>query len=126
MPSPHSDTAQVGGLLFVALPAASLNNSRYMDQDRFNRLVCSLGFETVSSRVSKKIATVLFLLVRPYTGYNSDTRSFMFGPKQLFSRELVRPGSRRNNFSIMLKSTTHGADSGATPDVGGKSKAKHG
>lgn len=96
---------RVGGLLFVSLPSACLANSRYMDNDRFQGLVCSLGYEVVNVSISKKIYLGTFRLRKAFETYDASRGTFRF--KNEFRRVHLRRGDKRNNFCVMLKSDSH-------------------
>eukprot|EP00947_MAST-08B_sp_MAST-8B-sp1_P003878 g3878.t1 len=66
----HPRMLRTGGLLFVALPAAALDNSRYMDTERLGHIMESLGFEQVAVRSSAKITMMTLRLERPFAGYD--------------------------------------------------------
>eukprot|EP00939_MAST-03C_sp_MAST-3C-sp1_P002531 g2531.t1 len=107
----HRNVLRIGGLLFVSLPSASLSNSRYMDENRFQELVCSLGFDLVSVSVSKKIYLATFRLRKSFEGYRYSKRqgrggeedADVFRYEKEFKRVHVRKGTKRNNFCVMLK-----------------------
>ena len=97
----HSRILRRGGLLFVVLPRACLFNSRYMTNDTFRDLVCSLGFQVVREDTTQKLYLGAFRLGSAFDGYNAETGTFRFGTEFKRSRHLR--GSDRNNFCVMLK-----------------------
>jgi hypothetical protein len=58
----HSKMLRHNGLLFVALPSASLLNSRYCDVDLFVHLCRVLGFSLIEKKTSLKLRKI-FLVV---------------------------------------------------------------
>jgi hypothetical protein len=120
----RSDTK---GMLFVALPSASLDNSRYCDINRFVNVCKTLGFALVEKKKSLKLILLAFRRAsdsndddkddkddnfdakgRPthHHYYSTKTRSFDYG-KQEMKRLPAKPGAKRNNFSVILKSTVN-------------------
>jgi hypothetical protein len=127
----RSDTK---GMLFVALPSASLDNSRYCDLNRFVDVCKKLGFVLVEKKKSLKLVLLAFRrrasdsndddddvddddndddnnfdAKRRQTHhhyYNAKTRTFDYG-KQEMKRLPAKPGAKRNNFSVILKSTVN-------------------
>lgn len=75
--------------LFVVLPAPCMTNSRYLDEKRFGNMMNTLAFELVKWKLSAKLAYSLWR----YEGTKSS---------QPFPRLEVNPGSRRNNFTVVL------------------------
>eukprot|EP01119_Soliformovum_irregulare_P009636 TRINITY_DN2314_c0_g2_i1.p1 TRINITY_DN2314_c0_g2~~TRINITY_DN2314_c0_g2_i1.p1 ORF type:complete len:320 (-),score=75.22 TRINITY_DN2314_c0_g2_i1:157-1116(-) len=82
---------QKNGHLFIVTPLACLNNSRYLNEEIFMEVMISLGFEKITSKNSKKLA---FFSFRKMESVTSMQRSF--------HKDIVRPGSQRNNFCIVL------------------------
>ena len=126
----RSDTK---GMLFVALPSASLDNSRYCDLNRFVDVCKTLGFALVEKKKSLKLILLAFRRRASDSNdddvdddddddndndnnfdtkgrqthhhyYNTKTRAFGYG-KQEMKRLPAKPGAKRNNFSVILKST---------------------
>ena len=98
------------GLLFVALPSASLENSRYCTSEHFVQIAKTLGLQTLDVKKSAKLILLTFKAVRHSIGlktqrfiYDVDTRQFNY-PQEVGRKELRR-GRNRNNFAVMLKST---------------------
>ena len=107
-----------GGLVFVALPAAALDRSRYCDEGTLVRTCGVLGLDVVARQRSAKLALLALrrrrrreedatagadAAVPPYP-YHVASGSFVY-PVEM-SRPPAKPGKDRNNFAIMLKSTT--------------------
>lgn len=95
------------GLLFVALPAASLDNSRYCDQDRFIQVASALGLDVVETKRSAKLTLMTFRRdpERGMQAYNPATKMFDYGEAEM-GRAPAKPGAQRNNFAVMLKTST--------------------
>ena len=96
------------GLLFVALPSASLENSRYCTSEHFVQIARTLGLQTLDVKKSAKLILLTFKAVRHSIGlktqrfiYDVDTRQFNY-PQEVGRKELRR-GRNRNNFAVMLK-----------------------
>ena len=120
-----------GGLVYLALPSASLDNSRYCDEDYLIRICHELGLEVVERKRSAKLALVAFQQtlgsgsggvsdvvsvgsdIRTassssssssslgFQAYNVASKTFTY-PKEM-SRAPAKSGDMRNNFAIMLK-----------------------
>jgi len=56
----HSKMLRHNGLLFVALPSASLLNSRYCNVDLFVHLCHVLGFSLIEKKTSLKLRKTVF------------------------------------------------------------------
>jgi 25S rRNA (adenine2142-N1)-methyltransferase len=74
----------------VILPLACVENSRYLDCDMFNRMMESLGFALLEQKLTAKLAMFVYKVV-------GEPIEVTFG------RTLVRAGTTRNNFCIMLQ-----------------------
>jgi len=75
--------------LFLVLPVACIDNSRYLTEERLLEILASLGFHLVESKRTNKLIYQLW----HYTG-NSSRRTF--------KKEMLNPGHKRNNFAIIL------------------------
>ncbi|XP_071800651.1 uncharacterized protein [Asterias amurensis] len=78
------------GYLFVILPLACLENSRYMGHDLLNDILESLGFTLITSHNSRRLSFKMY----QYTGET--------GKRKTFPKTLTRNGIKCNNFSITL------------------------
>ncbi|KAJ5584077.1 25S rRNA (adenine(2142)-N(1))-methyltransferase [Penicillium hispanicum] len=76
--------------LFLVLPVACVDNSRYLTEDRLLDLLSSLGFCLAQSRRTSKLIYQLW----SYAGKSS--------PKS-FKKEILNAGPKRNNFAIILR-----------------------
>jgi 25S rRNA (adenine2142-N1)-methyltransferase len=98
------------GLLFVALPSASLENSRYCTVEHFVGIAGTLGLRALEIKKSAKLILLTFTAERrhlharaPRLVYDTATRAFDY-PTEVGRKE-VHSGKTRNNFAVMLKST---------------------
>ncbi|MCJ1227066.1 hypothetical protein MMC12_003721 [Toensbergia leucococca] len=78
--------------LFLVLPASCLANSRYLDEERLQGIMQSLGFTIVRRKLSAKVV---------YYFWRFDRQKETQG--KIFRKEEVRPGKMRNNFAIVLR-----------------------
>lgn len=78
--------------LFLVLPAPCVQNSRYLDEERLEAVMASLGYSKMKSKITQRL--VYYMWKRD--GEGSDIR-------QEFSKKELRPGGSRNNFAIVLK-----------------------
>ena len=78
--------------LFLVLPAPCVLNSRYLDEERLEEIMGTLGFECLESKISGK-------LVYYYYRYRHEGRSESV---KRFRKIELRKGSSRNNFAIVL------------------------
>ncbi|XP_072019126.1 uncharacterized protein [Amphiura filiformis] len=97
------------GHLFVILPLACLENSRYLTHDTFHDMLDKLGFQMVSSHNSRKLSFKMFtrkedgerqgrLQRQEDCGKNEEDRGKTSG-----KRKTVRGGVKCNNFSIVIR-----------------------
>lgn len=81
-----------GGYLYIVLPLACVENSRYMDNKLFIEIVTSFGFKLLQEHKSTKLAYWLF------------ERTPAVGVKKLdVKKKELRKGSNRNNFFVCNK-----------------------
>ncbi|CAL5874120.1 uncharacterized protein PFLUO_LOCUS8407 [Penicillium psychrofluorescens] len=76
--------------LFLVLPVACVDNSRYLTESRLLEILASLGFYLAQS---KRTAKLIFQLWE-YTGD---------GSRKSLKKEMLNPGKKRNNFAIILE-----------------------
>eukprot|EP01105_Mastigella_eilhardi_P005919 TRINITY_DN17599_c0_g1_i1.p1 TRINITY_DN17599_c0_g1~~TRINITY_DN17599_c0_g1_i1.p1 ORF type:complete len:262 (-),score=70.16 TRINITY_DN17599_c0_g1_i1:57-842(-) len=81
-----------GGLLFVLLPRACFENSRYFTHGHFHDMFTALGFTERHAKDSTKLS----FYVLEKTGVPRD------GLAGSFPKRLLRAGAARNNFVIMF------------------------
>ena len=77
------------------LPAPCVLNSRYLTAERFNDVVTSLGF-TLRNHHLKQGGKMAYWLFEKSGADEADI------PKHLGERDVLRTGTERNNFSILL------------------------
>lgn len=95
--APRSD--QEGSLLlpslFLVLPAPCVTNSRYLNEDKLETMLNSLGYEMARKKLSANLIYYLFRLVQGH-----ETSVNMKG--QRWKKEEIRKGGKRNNFAIVF------------------------
>ena len=77
--------------LFLVLPAPCVNNSRYLDENKLERIMNNLGYTKLKSKTSSKLVYYLWKY-----GIVTPTQPEAFMKKEL------RAGKSRNNFAIVL------------------------
>ncbi|KAF8599617.1 nucleolus protein [Ceratobasidium sp. AG-I] len=87
-----------GGLLFLVLPTPCVTNSRYMTSERLISICAHIGFALLQERCKAGGKVSYWLFAR------ADDRDRVMGdPGGEFTKKFVlREGSDRNNFSILL------------------------
>ncbi|VEU40197.1 unnamed protein product [Pseudo-nitzschia multistriata] len=137
--SSSNRTRKGGGMLFVVLPSASLDNSRYCDLERFIEVTTNPLFQL--ELVEKKRSSKLILLAFRRTTkasrqqklddeqdaanqygeqqksngkkqkrdqnahcYDVDKKMFDYGNHEMKRLQPPKPGAKRNNFAVILKS----------------------
>ncbi|KAH8910064.1 hypothetical protein BR93DRAFT_453222 [Coniochaeta sp. PMI_546] len=78
--------------LFLVLPAPCVMNSRYLDEERLDAIMSSLGYSKVKSKTTQRLVYYLWTL---------DTSKAV--GRQEFAKKELRSGGSRNNFAIVLK-----------------------
>lgn len=78
--------------LFLVLPAPCVTNSRYLDEDKLEEIMASVGYTKLVSKVAQRLVYYLWRKVPSPSGT----------PVKRFSKKEIRPGASRNNFSITL------------------------
>ena len=78
--------------LFLVLPAACVMNSRYLDEERLEAIMTSLGYSLARRKLSAKLVYYL------WRSEETNTTS-----PEVFKKEEIRSGASRNNFAIMLR-----------------------
>lgn len=81
--------------LFLVLPASCVTNSRYLNEDKLEAMLNSLGYEMVRKKLSANLIYYLFRLVQGH-----ETSVKMKG--QRWKKEEIRKGGKRNNFAIVF------------------------
>ncbi|KEP53884.1 nucleolus protein [Rhizoctonia solani 123E] len=91
-----------GGLLFLVLPTPCVANSRYMTADHLVSVCAQLGFTLVRDRCKPGGKVAYWLFAR------SD-KTFQTG-RSFTKKTVLREGSDRNNFSILLSTKKRATD----------------
>lgn len=81
-----------GGHVFVVLPTACVDNSRYCTTGLLEQIMESIGFSTVCTKASSKL---LFLMCQL-----TDVAAHTAPDRQRFAKRLIKQGKSRNNFCI--------------------------
>ncbi len=87
----EDELSQVFPALFLVLPSACVANSRYLDEDRLEAIMQSLGYRKVKKKLSAKL---VYYLWKHEKVVNEQSKPF--------KKEEVRTGTSRNNFAIVL------------------------
>ena len=77
--------------LFLVLPAPCVLNSRYLNEERLEAIMRSLGYSLAHRKMSNKLVSSLWR----YEGHREAEPA-------VFKKEEIRSGSGRNNFAITL------------------------
>lgn len=88
---PANGRAEMYPALFLVLPAPCVTNSRYLDEDRLESILKSLGYTKTKSKISAKL---VYYLWRHERVAGTEPGSF--------KKKEVRTGKSRNNFAILL------------------------
>ena len=79
--------------LFLVLPASCVTNSRYMDEKRLEDIMISMGDVKTRRKLGKKLVYYLWR----YDEHDAKRQLMKFRKQE------IRPGGKRNNFSIVLQ-----------------------
>ena len=77
--------------LFLVLPAPCVTNSRYLDEERLDAIMASLGYKRIKRKLSSKLVYYLWIYEA-----GKVRRS------EVFNKQEIRSGKSRNNFAIVL------------------------
>ncbi|PLB51789.1 hypothetical protein P170DRAFT_433659 [Aspergillus steynii IBT 23096] len=88
--SPSASTPPVTPRLFLVLPAACVNNSRYLTHGRLGDIMTGMGFFLSESKETSKLIYQLW-------EYSQKPQS------RSWKKEMLNPGKTRNNFAIVVK-----------------------
>lgn len=80
--------------LFLVLPAPCVMNSRYLDEERLEAIMTSLGYAKTRRKLSKKLVYYLWR----FEGAHAIKRQNI-----VFKKQEIRPGRQKNNFTIILQ-----------------------
>ncbi|MCJ1349179.1 hypothetical protein MMC31_007415 [Peltigera leucophlebia] len=81
--------------LFLVLPAPCVTNSRYLNEDKLEAMLNSIGYEMARKKLSAKLIYYLFRLVQGHEA-SLNTKG------QQWKKEEIRKGGKRNNFAIVF------------------------
>eukprot|EP00762_Andalucia_godoyi_P006262 ANDGO_05939.mRNA.1 25S rRNA adenine-N(1) methyltransferase len=88
------DLVKVGGLLYVVLPVACVENSRYLKHSLWLRMLKSVGFSVLDHRTSSKLSFYVF---------QRTEDSLLRTAHHAFPKKLCRSGDSRNNFCVVMQ-----------------------
>lgn len=88
----REDLAGYAPALFLVLPASCVTNSRYLDEERLERIMESIGYKRAKRKLSSKLVYYL---------WRYEQRNINMA--RVFKKEQLRSGSSRNNFAIVLQ-----------------------
>ena len=94
-----------GGLVFVALPSASLDNSRYCDENYLIQICEALDLKVLERKRSAKLALLTFQRIDGSRFQSYDVKSKNFRYRKEISRAPTKKGEGRNNFAVMLRNS---------------------
>jgi 25S rRNA (adenine2142-N1)-methyltransferase len=100
-----ADERLLSGLLFLVLPSASLDNSRYCDEEYLIQICKTLCLEVLERKRSAKLTLLTFRRTGMFQAYNAQTKTFDYGHKEM-RRSPAKFGKQRNNFAVMLKTSS--------------------
>ena len=81
--------------LFLVLPAPCVTNSRYLDEERLEEIMKSLGYIKARRKMSAKLVYYLWR----YQGHSEKVEEV----QRSFKKEKIRSGASRNNFAVLLQ-----------------------
>ena len=109
--TPETESAILPAL-FLVLPAPCVTNSRYLDEDRLEAMLQSLGYVKARRKMGAKLVYFLWtfkgggkkVLVNDggAAKCNQEDERTAAGAKHQFRKIELRPGGKRNNFAIVL------------------------
>ena len=88
----RNELAEFAPALFLVLPAPCVTNSRYLDEERLESMMESMGYRKAKRKLSSKLVYYLWR----YEPQDSDI-------PRVYKKEQLRSGSSRNNFAIVLR-----------------------
>ncbi|KAL8855212.1 MAG: hypothetical protein Q9221_000118 [Calogaya cf. arnoldii] len=80
--------------LFLVLPAPCVTNSRYLDEQRLEGIMISMGYVKTRRKLGKKLVYYLWRYEGNRAGNTQNVS---------YKKQEIRPGGKRNNFSIILQ-----------------------
>lgn len=88
--------------LFLVLPVSCVTNSRYLDERRLEDMMRHLGYIRTHRKMSKKLVYYFWRFLGGGGDEGVEEASASENSQPLFRKEEIRPGAKRNNFSIVL------------------------
>lgn len=87
--------------LFLVLPAPCVTNSRYLDEDRLEAIMRTLGYLKAKRKMTRKL--VYYFWTWQAGSLRMDGNPTENGkPEAKFKKEEIRKGPGRNNFAVVL------------------------
>lgn len=87
--------------LFLVLPAPCVTNSRYLDEDRLEAIMRTLGYIKAKRKMARKL--VYYFWTWQGVSLRMDGNPTENGkPETKFKKEEIRKGPGRNNFAVVL------------------------
>eukprot|EP01122_Echinamoeba_exundans_P015241 TRINITY_DN7147_c0_g1_i1.p1 TRINITY_DN7147_c0_g1~~TRINITY_DN7147_c0_g1_i1.p1 ORF type:complete len:419 (-),score=82.10 TRINITY_DN7147_c0_g1_i1:947-2134(-) len=83
-----------GGLLFLVIPSACIENSRYLTHELLSKMLEAVGFAILQHKTSKKLAFYMLELV--------ERKRISPDQAAAFKKQVIRQGGDKNNFFIHL------------------------
>ena len=77
--------------LFLVLPAPCVTNSRYLDEEKLDAIMASLGYKRMKRKLSSKLVYYLW-----------KYEAGKVGMSKVFKKQGTRSGKSRNNFAIVV------------------------
>ncbi|WFD28783.1 25S rRNA (adenine(2142)-N(1))-methyltransferase [Malassezia nana] len=91
---------RAGGFVYVVLPLACVNNSRYMTHAHFRAMVHSIGYDVVRQEDSAQLTRWLLQQRDHVPGTPPDT-TLPYWDGTVFKKRELRGGAHRNNFCVL-------------------------
>ena len=88
--------------LFLVLPVSCVINSRYLDERRLEDMMRHIGYVRIHRKMSKKLVYYFWQFLGGGADEGVEEGSASEKSQRLFRKEEIRPGAKRNNFSIVL------------------------
>lgn len=95
--SPSHQSSAVAAMfpsLFLVLPAPCVTNSRYLDENRLEAIMASLGYTKIMDKTTQRLVYYL---------WKRESAPAKPALSEDFPKREIRSGSTRNNFAIVLK-----------------------
>lgn len=92
LPMSSQSSNELVPCLFLVLPAACVLNSRYFTETRLQDIMSSLGYTMTRRKLTNKLIYQLWTFESSSSSKSRD-----------FKKEMLNPGSTRNNFTVVLE-----------------------